>query len=219
MPEATIVLASGSPRRRELIGLGGWEVDIRPAGVDESPRPAETAERLTRRLADAKADAARLAPGEVVLAADTVVADGAQLLGKPADQAEAGRMLERLSGRTHRVITSITLRAADGRVVHDSCELTVPMRAYDDLELRHYLASGDSLDKAGGYGIQDGRFDPVDRESLEGCFANVMGLPVCHVVRNLRRLGVEPARDVPAACRELTGYACRVYPSILQEKA
>lgn len=219
MPEATIILASGSPRRRELIGLGGWQVVVRPVSVDETPHPGESAERLARRLARAKANAVRVAAGEVVLAADTIVADGTDLLGKPADPAEARRMLERLRGRTHRVVSAITLRADDGRETHDLCESLVPMRPYDDESIGGALASGSAFDKAGGYGIQDRIFDPVDRGSFNDCFANVMGLPVCHVVRSLRRLGVEPSRDVPAACRELTGYACQVYPSILQESA
>lgn len=219
MPEEIIVLASASPRRRELIALGGWAVEVRPERVAEEPFAGESAEALTRRLADAKARSAPVTNGVVVLAADTVVHDAADLLGKPADLRQARAMLVRLRGRSHRVVTSITLRSSDGAEVQDSCESVVPMRAYGDDEIERTLAGGGPLDKAGGYGIQDGLFEPVDRQSFVGCFANVMGLPVCHVVRGLRRLGIEPRRDVPQACLAHTRYPCRVYPEILKGSA
>jgi MAF protein len=219
MPEGSIVLASGSPRRRELIALGGWDVLVRPVQVDEGPIAGESAGALTRRLAEAKARSAFPPEAKVVLAADTLVADGNELLGKPADLRQARAMLERLRGRSHRVVTSIVLRSGDGVEVHDACESTVPMRSYGDHEIDRYLGGGGPLDKAGGYGIQDGLFEPVDRQAFDGCFANVMGLPVCHVVRSLRRLGIEPQRDVPSACLAHTRYPCRVYPQILRGDA
>ena len=215
MPATRILLASGSPRRRELLALGGWEIAVRPAPVEEVPQDDETGRELTRRLARNKAAALTSVDGALVLAADTIVVDQQKLLGKPLDSAEAQRMLEQLRGRSHVVVTSIALQRADGTVVQDTCESTVRMRRYSDDEIRRYVASGGPLDKAGAYAIQDGAFEPVDMSSFSDCFANVMGLPLCHVARSLRRLGVEPEADVPAACIAHTGYDCPVYPAIL----
>lgn len=213
--DGSVLLASGSPRRRELLALAGWDLVVRPTSADESPRPGENGRELTRRLAGVKALAAEASDGSIVLAADTTVVDGGDLLGKPADAAEARRMLEQLRGRSHVVVTSIAVRAPDGTMIEDTCESTVPMRHYGDDEIERYLASGSPLDKAGSYGIQDGLFEPVAMESFHDCFANVMGLPLCHVVRSLRRAGIEPSGDVPAACIAHTHYDCQVYPTIL----
>lgn len=210
-----IALASVSPRRHTLIGLTGWSVRPRPAAIDEAPAENESGAVLTRRLARAKAKAASAEDGEIVLAADTTVVDGGRLLGKPADPVEARRMLTTLRGRTHRVVTTIAIRTPDDRLSDDTCESIVPMRAYSDAEIDSYIALGGPFDKAGGYGIQDGVFEPVDMSRFRECFANVMGLPLCHVVRSLRPVGVEPPADVPAACMAHTGYACGIYPMIL----
>jgi MAF protein len=198
-----------------LIGLAGWSVEARPADVDETALPGEMAADLTLRLARAKAAAVPATNGDVVLAADTTVIDGDRLLGKPVDAAEVRRMLASLRGRSHRVVTSIAVRAPDGRWIEDACESTVPMREYGDREIEAYLASGGPFDKAGAYGIQDGLFEPVEMDRFTDCFANVMGLPLCHVVRSLRPLGIEPPADVPAACIATTRYACQIYPSVL----
>jgi MAF protein len=211
-----VVLASGSPRRRDLLTLTGWQVRVKPISVDESPAEGESGEAMTRRLALAKVQVQDADGGEaVVLAADTTVVDDGALLGKPVDAAEARLMLRRLRGRRHVVVTSIAARAPDGTLVEDTCLSSVPMRAYADDEVERYVASGGPLDKAGGYGIQDGLFEPVDMASFSGCFANVMGLPLCHAVRSMRRLGLRPPTDVPAACQAHTHYACDVYPQIL----
>lgn len=210
-----VALASASPRRRTLIGLTGWSVETRPAQIDESALPGESGEGLTLRLARAKAAATPSINGEVVLAADTTVVDGDRMLGKPVDVDDARRMLVALRGRTHRVVTTITVRAPDGQLVDDTCESMVPMREFGDREVEDYLASGCPFDKAGAYGIQDGGFEPVATDRFRDCFANVMGLPLCHVVRTLRRIGIEPEADVPAACAAFTRYDCGVYPAIL----
>ena len=192
---------------------------VAPATVDEKRREDETGRELTRRLARLKAVASPAVDGEIVIGADTIVVDGEALLGKPRDSAEARLMLEQLRGREHVVVTSVALQAAGGTLVQDTCESTVSMREYGQQEIERYLASGRPLDKAGAYGIQDGRFEPVDKSTFHECFANVMGLPLCHVVRSLRRIGVEPKADVPAACIAHTGYDCRAFPAILAGEA
>jgi septum formation protein len=214
-----LVLASASPRRSELIALTGWPVALQPVEVDETPRPGEDARGVTRRLAVAKAVAARRnsPPGAVILAADTIVADDQGVLGKPGSDAEAQAILQRLRGRRHLVVSSLAVIGPDGfPLLEDSCATEVPMRGYSRAEVVSFVASGAAGDKAGAYSIQDPSFRPVDETSLEGCYANVMGLPLCHVVRTLRRRGIEPAQDVPSACQAHTGYACPVYERILK---
>ena len=185
-----LVLASSSPRRVEVLRNAGFEFEIIPARVDESPRPGESPVALAERLAREKAEdvAARLAPDNdaVVLGADTVVVgDDGSLLGKPSSSADAAAMLEKLSGRTHEVITGIALVAAGGgraRLAHERTR--VSFRDVSRPEIDAYVASGEPLDKAGAYAIQGraGRF--VTR--IEGCYFNVMGLPLSLVDRMLR---------------------------------
>jgi len=168
---------------------------------------------MTRRLALAKAKAAGIRSG-LVLGADTVVVDGDQVLGKPQDMEDARRMLEALRGRSHRVITSIALLDLEaGKQFVDTCESRVPMRDFSDADLESYLASGSPLDKAGSYAIQDRDFVPVEVGGMRECFANVMGLPLCHVVRNLPEA---PPVDVPTACQAHTGYQCPIYREVLE---
>ncbi|MBM3150809.1 MAG: septum formation protein Maf [Chloroflexi bacterium] len=211
-----LTLASNSPRRSQLLALGGWHFAVRPADVDESVRAGEAPAAYVQRLAEAKAQACAARPRSrnVVVAADTVVVDGTDILGKPRDAAEAGRMLSRLRGRTHQVQTGIAvLQPGDGELLSDRCVTDVPMRAYSDDEIRSYILTGDPLDKAGAYGIQHAGFKPV--EKLDGCYASVMGLPLCNLTRLLRRVGIPPAADVPAACQAALAYHCPVFPAIL----
>jgi len=155
------------------------------------------------------------APGQVVLAADTTVAYGPGILGKPVDAAEAIQMLVRLRGKVHQVYTAVAVfDPFAGRLLRDLCTSQVPMRRYTEDEVRSYAASGDPLDKAGAYAIQHPGFHPVERFS--GCFASVMGLPLCHVSRTLQKFGLTPARDVPLACQEHLDYHCPVYQAILR---
>ncbi len=214
--DGSLVLASASPRRRMLLEAIGWHVVVQPGEADETPQPGESPEGMVRRLAAAKARGAAAAASGLVLGADTIVLDGEQILGKPSDADEARRMLSSLANRSHRVLTGLALLdGARDQCVLDACETVVPMRPYSDHEIEAYIASGGPFDKAGGYGIQDGGFSPVAVERLTGCFANVMGLPLCHLARALRRLGMGTPVPVPAACRQHTGYPCRLYPSIL----
>ncbi len=151
-----------------------------------------------------------------MLAADTIVVDGERILGKPQDVEEARAMLLALRGRSHRVLTALALVDSDGREQLELCETMVPMRAYSLEAMAAYAASGDPLDKAGGYAIQHAGFQPVELERLAGCYASVMGLPLCHLTRAMRGWGYEPAQDVPGACQRFTGYDCPVYGPILR---
>lgn len=212
-----IVLASNSPRRQQMISWTGWAFRVQPADIDESQRPGEAPAAYVQRLAAEKARAAALkAPeGQVVLAADTIVADGRTLLGKPASNAEAREMLLRLRGRTHQVYTALALLDPVTQAAEtDLCVTQVPMRHYTDPEMFAYVASGDPLDKAGAYGIQHAGFHPVERFS--GCYASVMGLPLCHLVRTARRLGIEPAANVPEACQSNLNYECPISAAVLR---
>ncbi len=185
--------------------------------VDESRRAAETPRTYVLRLAVAKARAAldAVREEEILIGADTAVVDGDELLGKPADTAEAQRMLKRLRGHTHQVYTGIAaLRIRDGMLVTDLCVTDVPMRSYIDEEIEIYAGSGDPLDKAGAYAIQHPSFNPV--ESMAGCYASVMGLPLCHLMRTLRQFDLPPAADVPLNCQTFLHYVCPVSPAILR---
>jgi septum formation protein len=195
--------------------LTGLEVRVAAAEVDERRHQDESPGDMTRRLALAKAKAVAGRSG-LVLGADTVVVDGSEVLGKPEDFGEARQMLEALRGRSHQVVTSIAFYnpETDSELI-DTCESNVPMRQYSDLDLEQYLANGNPLDKAGSYAIQDGDFMPVDIDQMQDCFANVMGLPLCHVARNLP---LAPLADVPAACQAHTGYRCPIYADVLEGK-
>jgi MAF protein len=215
-----LVLASASPRRQKLLALGGWAFEVRPADADETPLAGETPEAFVRRLSRTKAEtaAAGLAAPALVIAADTTVVCDGQILNKPADAAEAERMLGQLRGRAHDVLTGLTLLdTASGAVSTDVARSRVPMRAYSDEELRAYVASGDPLDKAGAYAIQHPDFQPVARAEFGDCFANVMGLPLCHLLRRLPALGVDALTDLPAACQQFLSYQCPVSEQILRE--
>jgi nucleoside triphosphate pyrophosphatase len=212
-----LVLASNSPRRRQLMALGGWTFTLIPAEVDESPLLGEHPKEYVLRLAESKARAAASVAPEaaLVVAADTTVADSGEILGKPADTRQAEAMLRRLRGRSHQVFTALAvLRSIDGWLLTDWCRTEVPMRLYSDEELSAYIATGDPFDKAGAYGIQHEGFRPV--ELLGGCYANVMGLPLCHLVRTLREMGMAHEMDVPQACQAALQYNCPVYTQVLK---
>ncbi len=212
----TLILASASPRRRELLEGIGWRAVLTPVEADETHQPGEAPEEMVRRLALAKALPAAQTASGLVLGADTIVVDGKRMLGKPADADEARKMLRSLAGRSHRVLTGLALLESASRHPHvEVCETEVPMHAYGEREIEAYIASGAPFDKAGGYGIQDGGFRLVAVEKLHGCFANVMGLPLCHLARALSRLGVPQPVPIPEACQQHTGHRCVVYPSIL----
>lgn len=209
-----LILASNSPRRHQLLALANWDFTISVANVDESVLENEIPADYVLRLAEKKARAIHADVDSIILASDTTVVDGRDILGKPQDDAEAAAMLTRLRGRTHQVYTGVALlRTSDCTLLTDLCVTDVPMRNYSDEEISAYVATGDPLDKAGAYAIQHPDFHPV--ASMEGCYASVMGLPLCHVVRMMRRMDIQPDADVPLNCQKLLEYDCPVYESIL----
>jgi septum formation protein len=224
-----ILLASNSPRRRELVGLVDWAFRVQPADIDETQLPGEPPQNYVLRLAEQKARAALqfAKQDETILAADTIVVERGEILGKPSHPDEALRTLRRLRGRTHHVYTAIALlHVASDLLLTDLACTPVPMRPYSDAEIEAYIASGDPFDKAGSYAIQHAGFRPV--EALAGCYANVVGLPLCHLARTFRKLGVIAGMtgdgafmvplfaQLPLLCQAQFGYDCQVSSQVLQ---
>lgn len=198
-----LILASASPRRRELLAQAGYTFEVRPAHIPEDPLPGEDPIMYVTRLAREKAEVvfreAGAGKGEAgkmstergsslaVLGADTTVTLDGAILGKPADAEDAARILELLSGRTHRVITGVALVTAQGTEV--AAEVTaVRFLTLSDAEIRAYLATGEPMDKAGAYGIQGRAARWIPR--VEGCYFNVVGLPLALVCSLLEAAGI-----------------------------
>ena len=199
------MLASASPRRRELLALLGLPFVVAAADVDETPAPGETAARLAARLAAAKALAVAgtaALPDPLVIGADTVVVLDGAVRGKPAGPVEAQAALRALRGRGHHVLTALALAARGRTIWQAATETRVDMRSYGDEEIEAYVGSGGPFDKAGGYAIQDPTFQPVLR--IVGCYPNVVGLPLCALVRGLRASGLDvaglPDSDLDPPC-------------------
>ena len=199
MPNASqppLVLASASPRRRELLARAGVRFEVVPSGVVEEPRPGEAPRNLVLRLACEKAlDVAgrlRASPRRLVLGADTIVVLDDAVLGKPADRDQAVAMLRRLVGRTHRVLTAVAVVATDRLEPCSVCvESTVVMRGAAEAELRAYVATGEPLDKAGAYAAQGEGRRFVAR--IAGSETNVIGLPLEETLSLLRAVETAPA--------------------------
>lgn len=220
-----IILASNSPRRKQLLAHGGWSFQVNPVHIDESLLPGEQAEDYVLRLCVEKAKTAwqssnqAFSHEDVILAADTAVAirlserdepGEHQILGKPADRAEAESILYMLRGRTHQVYTGMAaLRAGDGKTLTDVVVTDVCMRAYTDLELQAYIDSGDPFDKAGAYAIQHTGFHPV--QELHGCYANVMGLPVCRLAGLLENFNLPTRTGLVEACQQALNTPCPIF--------
>lgn len=182
-----LVLGSGSPRRRELLAQIGIEADdIRAPDIDETPLPRELPRPYCARMAREKVRAVPAAPDDIVLCADTTVALGRRILGKPADAGEAARFLYLMSGRRHRVITALALRRGD-RLWEGDVVSQVRMKRLSDDEVNAYLATGDWQGKAGGYGIQGpaGAFIPW----ISGSFTGIVGLPLAETAGLLQAAG------------------------------
>jgi septum formation protein len=185
-----LILASASPRRRDLLAQVGIDPDaiVSPA-IDETPRKGELPRPYALRLAGEKAASVPCAPGDLVLAADTVVAAGRRILGKPSDQAEAEKFLRLLSGRRHRVLTAIALRQGE-RIATRAVETAVRMKRLSEAEITAYLASGEWQGKAGGYAIQ-GRAAALI-PWIGGSYSNVVGLPLTETLNLLSGAGYRP---------------------------
>jgi len=187
--EASLVLASGSPRRREILERLGFDFEVRPVDVDETPLEGERPHGYVLRLARAKArEAAR--SGELVIAADTVVVADGQILGKPDDEDHARDMLERLSGKEHVVLTGLALCDVDRALLVAVVESTkVRFAELSAPEIDWYVATGEPMDKAGAYAVQ-GR-GALFVEAVEGSWSSVVGLPVSTTYRLLRQAGYQ----------------------------
>jgi septum formation protein len=188
MTDCRVVLASSSPRRRQLLDLIRIEHEVRPANIDETMRPREAPRRHAERLAREKASVvAKRDPDLITIGADTVVVINRKVLGKPRDEAEAFSMLSHLSGREHTVITAVAV--ARGRKLRSAIEeVSVKFRRLRSDEIEAYVATGEPMDKAGAYGIQGYGATIVER--IEGDYFAVMGLPLMRLVGLLREVGV-----------------------------
>ena len=185
----SLILASSSPRRRELLGALGLRFSVRAADLDETPLPAEEPRDTVLRLAKAKA-AARAHPGELVLAADTLVVIESELLGKPEDPADARRMLERIAGREHTVLTGVALEEPGrNRRTAAVASSRVRMAALSRAEIDWYVGTGEPLDKAGSYAVQG--LGALFVEEVFGNYTNVVGLPLPLTYRLFRELGYD----------------------------
>lgn len=188
MRECRVVLASASPRRRQLLDLIGIRHEVRPAGIDETMRPREAPRRHAERLAREKATKiATRDPDLITIGADTVVVINRKVLGKPRDVAEAIHMLSELSGREHTVITAVAV--ARGRKLRSAIEeVRVKFRRLRSDEIEAYVATGEPMDKAGAYGIQG--YGATIVECIDGDYFAVMGLPLTRLTSLMRDLGV-----------------------------
>ncbi len=195
-PSFDLVLASASPRRRELLERAGLVVQVAPTDLDETPASGETAVDLARRLASAKCDAATArmaaeanAPDAAlaVLAADTLVTIGGVILGKPRDAHDARDMLRRLAGRRHEVVTAYRIRRGAAPAIDRAVTTAVTFRLIDDAEVEAYVASGEWRGKAGGYALQG--IAAAFVTELRGSHTNVIGLPLAEVLGDLRAAG------------------------------
>lgn len=220
MNDTRFILASQSPRRRQLLALLGYPFEVVVSGVDEDVHLQAGPATYVLRTAQQKAEAvAQLiptppdAPRPIILAADTTVALDGVILGKPADGEEARQMLLALRGRTHDVHTGLCLvEAGGGREVTGVNSTRVTMRDYGAAEIDAYVASGDPLDKAGAYAIQYAQFSPV--AALDGCYLNVVGLSLCGLIMLLRELGVPCRASRAALLAAHDGYPCPLLEQI-----
>ena len=216
MTQRKFWLASNSPRRREMLAWVDWDLEASAANIDESRHPEESAQEYVLRLAAEKAGypIPRVRSYDVVIAADTIVVLDEEILGKPADEREAFEMLSQLRGREHWVMTAIAVRFGGAEHVHhDICRTRVQMREYMDEEIKQYVASGDPMDKAGAYAIQNTAFHPV--VDLDGCFASVMGMPLCHLERTLIKFSIHKPSGLALICQNHLKYNCSITDHVM----
>ncbi len=188
-----LILASASPRRKELLGLFGIPFTVRVADIDETMDPAKPPFEEVARVSRAKAMAVPREAGEILIAADTIVVCEGRVLGKPRDEEEAAAMLRLLSGRDHQVMTGCTVLA--GGKCESFTEVTdLHFRSLGEKEIARYIASGEPMDKAGAYGIQGGA--ALFCQRMRGDYYNVMGLPVCRLYETLRAMAPEVMEEI-----------------------
>ena len=218
-----LILASQSPRRHSLLAIAGYPFAVQAANVDEesilTADPAQNSLDTARLKALAVvAEVGHPRDHTLILAADTTVALGPDMFGKPTDAADARRMLSALRGRVHEVHTGMTLLdlagGAELTAVHTA---VVTMRDYSDDEMERYIAGGDPFDKAGAYAIQHDAFRPV--AALQGCFPSVMGLCICQVHLLLAELGLPPRTNLPALKEAHKGFPCALYDKIARKQS
>jgi MAF protein len=210
-----MILASSSPRRYQLLSLLGVDFKVTTSDIAERVKPGESPKEYVLRLAQEKSQSVSTLPGsdQVIISADTAVVDGNQILGKPVNRKDALRMLDKLRARTHHVLTGLAVwEPVSKNMLVDICSTEVRMRAFQESELEAYVASGDPLDKAGAYAIQNYSFNPV--QSITGCYANVVGLPLCHLTEMLQQLEVEVPIMATKGCRSALGYRCQLIDKI-----
>lgn len=208
MQYTQLLLASQSPRRRAMITWLGLTVQIVSSDIDERPKKAETPRSMATRLALAKARAVKIDnQGAWVLAADTIVDLVNRPLGKPKDRAEARSILWQLRQQHHNVHSGIALyNPSSGESIVRRVTTEVEMRDYTPAEIEAYVASGDPMDKAGAYAIQNAGFHPVTR--VDRCYANVVGFPLCAVASLLQEWNVTLSVTIPELCANHFGYNC-----------
>lgn len=212
--EFNLILASGSPRRKELLTLLGLAFEVQVGQSDESVNLGENPLDYVQRMAAEKGRAYTQNGENWVLSADTIVEQNGCVIGKPKDFSEAEEILKALKAKNHQVFTAMNL-SRDGRSLNTHCKTVVTMRDYSDEEMLVYIRTNSPMDKAGGYAIQDAEFHPVS--SLEGCWANVMGLPLCHLYKLMQNAKLEPEPGIAERCQSYLGIKCPVFAEILNE--
>jgi MAF protein len=210
-----LILASSSPRRHNLLSLLEVDFQVFTSDIDEDVKSGETPGEYVLRLASEKSRFISSLTGadQIVIAADTAVVDGNQILGKPVNSEEALRMLRSLRAASHHVFTGLAVRdPVREKLIAELCVTEVQMRSYKESEMEAYVASGDSMDKAGAYAIQNSSFNPV--HEIKGCYANVVGLPLCHLTDMLQELEVDIPHKATRGCRTAHGYSCQLIEKI-----
>jgi septum formation protein len=214
-----IWLASASPRRREILGWTGIHFQSLSTDIDESIKAGEKGTDYVNRLAIEKARTAveKISSDGLVIAADTIVVLDNAILGKPVDRADATRILTSLRNRQHEVITSLViLKIGESSFINECCISKIQMRNFTDQEIQTYVNTDDPLDKAGAYAIQHPQFDPVIK--FKGCFASVMGMPLCHLERNLRHLNGFQRLEMQTICQKFLRYTCPIHQQVMDGK-
>ena len=214
MVSHNIILASTSPRRKDMLAWTGLPFQTISAEVDEQQIAGELPLAYVSRLAEEKANKVSEQVQALVIAADTIVVFNDEILGKPKDAEEAKMMLVKMRAKSHRVYTALAINLLESNTaLRDICISDVCMRNYDEGEIARYVESGDPLDKAGAYAIQHPHFNPVT--NFQGCFPSVMGLPLCHLERNLRKIAGYNSLQMPDICQSHLHYVCPIFNRVL----